>query len=93
MELLKAEGITKDFDAKSVLRDVTVCLEEGELVSILGLSGSGKTTLLNIISGLILPDAGKVTLQGADVTGKPGQISYMLQKDLLLAHKKVIDNV
>ena len=93
MELLKAEGITKDFDAKSVLRDVTVCLEEGELVSILGLSGSGKTTLLNIISGLILPDQGKVTLQGADVTGKPGQISYMLQKDLLLAHKKVIDNV
>lgn len=93
MELLRAEGITKDFDGKPVLRDVTVSLEEGELVSILGLSGSGKTTLLNIISGLILPDRGKVFLQGRDVTGKPGQISYMLQKDLLLAHKRVIDNV
>ena len=93
MELLRAEGITKDFDGKPVLRDVTVSLEEGELVSILGLSGSGKTTLLNIISGLIQPDRGRVLLQGQDVTGKPGQISYMLQKDLLLAHKRVIDNV
>ena len=53
MEVLKAEHISKDFDAKPVLRDVTVSLEEGELVSILGLSGSGKTTLLNIISGQI----------------------------------------
>lgn len=93
MELLRAEGITKAFDGKSVLQDVTVALEEGELVSILGLSGSGKTTLLNIISGLIRPDAGKVILQGWDVTGRPGQISYMLQKDLLLEHKRVIDNV
>ena len=93
MELLRAEGITKAFDGKGVLQDVTVTLEEGELVSILGLSGSGKTTLLNIISGLIRPDAGKVILQGWDVTGRPGQISYMLQKDLLLEHKRVIDNV
>ena len=93
MELLRAEGITKAFDGKGVLQDVTVTLAEGELVSILGLSGSGKTTLLNIISGLIRPDAGKVILQGWDVTGRPGQISYMLQKDLLLEHKRVIDNV
>ena len=75
MELLRAEEITKAFDGKGVLQDVTVTLEEGELVSILGLSGSGKTTLLNIISGLIRPDAGKVILQGWDVTGRPGQIS------------------
>ena len=93
MEVLKAEHISKDFDAKPVLRDVTVSLEEGELVSILGLSGSGKTTLLNIISGLIVPDGGKVYLAGRDITGRPGQVSYMLQKDLLLEHKTVMDNV
>ena len=93
MEVLKAEHISKDFDAKPVLRDVTVSLEEGELVSILGLSGSGKTTLLNIISGLTVPDEGKVTLAGREITGRPGQVSYMLQKDLLLEHKTVIDNV
>ena len=64
MEMLRAEHISKAFDSRSVLRDVTVRLEEGELVSILGLSGSGKTTLLNIISGLISPDGGQVTPAG-----------------------------
>jgi len=93
MELLKAQEISKYYDRKPVLRDVTVSLEEGELVSILGLSGSGKTTLLNIISGLTVPDRGKVYLEGRDITGRPGRISYMLQKDLLLEHKRVIDNV
>ena len=93
MEMLRAEHISKAFDSRSVLRDVTVRLEEGELVSILGLSGSGKTTLLNIISGLTAPDDGKVTLAGRNITGRPGRISYMLQKDLLLEHKTVLDNV
>ena len=93
MEMLRAEHISKAFDSRSVLRDVTVRLEEGELVSILGLSGSGKTTLLNIISGLTPPDGGQVTLAGRNITGRPGRISYMLQKDLLLEHKTVLDNV
>ena len=93
MEMLRAEHISKAFDSRSVLRDVTVRLEEGELVSILGLSGSGKTTLLNIISGLTPPDGGPVTLAGRNITGRPGRISYMLQKDLLLEHKTVLDNV
>ena len=93
MEMLRAEHISKAFDSRSVLRDVTVRLEEGELVSILGLSGSGKTTLLNIISGLTPPDGGQVTLAGRNITGRPGWISYMLQKDLLLEHKTVLDNV
>ena len=93
MKLLEAVHISKAFDEKAVLEDVTIRLEEGELVSILGLSGSGKTTLLNIISGLTVPDKGTVCLAGEDITGRPGRISYMLQKDLLLEHKTVIDNV
>jgi len=93
MELLKAEHICKSYDGRPILRDVSVSLREGELVSILGLSGSGKTTLLNIISGLLSPDSGRVLLSGRDVTGQPGHVSYMLQKDLLLEHKLVIDNV
>ena len=93
MEMLRAEHISKAFDSRSVLRDVTVRLEEGELVSILGLSGSGKMTLLNIISGLTPPDGGQVTLADRNITGRPGRISYMLQKDLLLEHKTVLDNV
>ena len=93
MELLETSGISKSFDSREVIRDISVRLSEGEIVSLLGLSGSGKTTLLNIISGLVRPDAGKVFLSGTDITGRPGQVSYMLQKDLLLEHKRVIDNV
>lgn len=92
MELLRTEKITKSYQQKTIIRDISIRLEEGELVSLLGLSGSGKTTLLNIMSGLVLPDSGKVYLKGRDITGQPGRISYMLQKDLLLEHKRVIDN-
>ena len=92
MELLKAEHITKQYDGRTIIEDVSLELREGELVSLLGLSGSGKTTLFNVLSGLTAPQEGRVLLKGEDITGKPGKISYMLQKDLLLEHKKVVDN-
>jgi ABC-type nitrate/sulfonate/bicarbonate transport system ATPase subunit len=93
MEILRAENIHKSFGEKQVLKGVSIVLCEGEIVSLLGVSGGGKTTLFNVLSGLYTPDSGSVTLRGEDVTGKPGKISYMLQKDLLLPYKKVIDNV
>lgn len=93
MALLKAENISVWFDDKKILDNVSVSLNEGELVSILGVSGSGKTTLFNVISGLISPDSGKVLLDDADVTGQSGHMSYMLQKDLLLPYKTILDNV
>ena len=93
MELLETNGITKSYDSREIIRNISIRLKEGEIVSLLGLSGSGKSTLLNIISGLVRPDEGKVFLSGTDITGKPGYVSYMLQKDLLLEHKRVTDNV
>ena len=91
--ILRAEHISKTYGEKKVLEDISIYLEQGELVSLLGVSGSGKTTLFNVLSGIIPPDEGKVYLKDQDVTSTPGSISYMLQKDLLLPHKKVIDNV
>ena len=93
MEILRTDGICKSYQGRQIIRDISIRLEEGELVSLLGLSGSGKTTLLNIMSGLVMPDSGKVYLSGKEITGQPGHLSYMLQKDLLLEHKRVIDNV
>lgn len=91
--ILRAEHISKTYGEKKVLEDISIHLEQGELVSLLGVSGSGKTTLFNVLSGIIPPDEGKVYLKDQDVTSTPGSISYMLQKDLLLPHKKMIDNV
>lgn len=93
MEILKAEKISKSFGDNNVLKDVSLILNEGEIVSLLGVSGCGKTTLFNILSGIYNPDGGYVFLNGDDITGTPGKISYMLQKDLLFPYRKVIDNV
>ena len=93
MSLLSAEHVTKQYGGRTIIQDICIHLEQGELVSLLGLSGSGKTTLFHVLSGLTVPENGKVFLEGEDITGKPGKISYMLQKDLLLPHKKIIDNV
>ncbi len=93
MELLRTDRISKSYSSRQIIREISIHLEKGEMVSLLGLSGSGKTTLLNIMSGLVRPDSGHVFLAGEDITGRPGSISYMLQKDLMLEHKRVIDNV
>lgn len=93
MSILRAEHITKKYDDKTILSDVSIELKEGEIVSLLGVSGSGKTTLFHVLSGLTNPEEGRVLFGEEDITGKPGKISYMLQKDLLFAHKKIIDNV
>ncbi len=91
--ILTAEHISKAFGDKSVLSDVSLTLHKGELISLLGISGSGKTTLFNILSGISHPDSGSISLSGTNITGKPGYVSYMLQKDLLFPYRKVIDNV
>lgn len=93
MEKLKVLGVSKSFDGESVIQDIHIELQEGELVSLLGISGGGKTTLFNVIAGLSLPDQGQVLLDGRDITGRPGNVSYMLQKDLLLPYRTIVDNV
>ena len=93
MNKLEVQRVSKGFADKQVLEDVSITLKEGELVCLLGVSGAGKSTLFNIISGLSRPDTGKIFLDGEDITGKPGKISYMLQKDLLLPYRTIEDNV
>ncbi|MCM1499640.1 MAG: ABC transporter ATP-binding protein [Clostridium sp.] len=90
---LEVKGVTKSFEGRTVIEDINLVLAKGELVCLLGESGVGKTTLFNIISGLIEPDAGSVWLDGEEITGQPGKISYMLQNDMLLPYKTVLDNV
>ncbi|MGL5257994.1 MAG: ABC transporter ATP-binding protein, partial [Proteocatella sp.] len=93
MAFFEAHNISKTYQNEAIIENITVSLEKGELVSLLGPSGIGKTTLFNIMSGLENPDSGKVMLDGNDITLLPGQVSYMQQKDLLLPFMKIIDNV
>lgn len=93
MKKLEVNNVSKSFDGKLILQDISIELHQGELVCLLGVSGGGKTTLFNIISGLLPPDNGEILLDGRDITAKPGSISYMLQKDLLLPYRTIEDNV
>ncbi|HIT53096.1 MAG TPA: ABC transporter ATP-binding protein [Candidatus Fimivicinus intestinavium] len=93
MDRLRAEGITKSFGGTTVIQDVSLTLHEDELVCLLGVSGVGKSTLFNVLSGLLAPDSGRVLLGGEEITGQTGRISYMQQKDLLLPHKRIEDNI
>jgi len=76
-----------------VAQDISIELQPGTITCLVGRSGCGKTTLLHALAGLLQPQEGKVLLHGSDVTGHPGHIGYMLQKDLLIPSKRIIDNV
>lgn len=93
MSELTVKNVSKSYDGRKIIKNISLTLHQGELVSILGVSGGGKTTLFNVISGLTKPDEGQVFLDGEEITGKPGRISYMLQKDLLLPYRTIEDNV
>ena len=94
MAVLEVKNVTFSYDGlNKILNDVNLTLNDGELVCLLGVSGGGKTTLFNIIAGLLEPQQGQVLLNGEDITGQSGKVSYMLQKDMLLPYRTVEDNV
>jgi ABC-type nitrate/sulfonate/bicarbonate transport system ATPase subunit len=71
---------------------LNLSIESGRFVSLVGPSGCGKSTLFNIIAGLLAPTEGRVLIDGEDATGTIGRVGYMLQKDLLLPWRTVLDN-
>lgn len=86
---------------RTILRDVNLELAPGDHVAIIGDSGCGKSTLLNLIAGLDLPDAGRVTLGGRDITQldddsrtrlRRRDIGFVFQAFLLLPYLTVLDN-
>ncbi len=93
MAILSVEGVSKSFEGEKIIENMNLELHQGELVSLLGVSGGGKTTLFNVIAGLMKPDEGHIYLEQEEVTGQAGHVSYMLQKDLLLPYRTILDNV
>jgi ABC-type nitrate/sulfonate/bicarbonate transport system ATPase subunit len=79
--------------AVPAIDDVNISLAKSDFVSLIGPSGCGKSTLFNVIAGLTIPNAGLVALDGKDIVGRPGNVAYMMQRDLLLPWRTVLDNV
>ncbi|MDF2605493.1 LPS export ABC transporter ATP-binding protein [Sphingomonas sp.] len=68
---LQVVSIAKSYDKRTVLRDVSVSVGRGEVVGLLGPNGAGKTTCFYSVMGLVRPDAGRIMLDGEDITGLP----------------------
>ncbi len=71
MSLLQLDGVTKRFGGLVAVNDVSLEIESGEIVGIVGPNGSGKTTLFNVISGVFFPEEGRVLFDGHDITKLP----------------------
>ena len=67
--LIETHGLSKEYDKFVALADVSLKVEDGELVSIVGPNGAGKTTLVNVLTGLLHPSAGRVEFKGRDIAG------------------------
>src|SRR5690554_371763 len=93
---LELRSISKSFSSPGsetfVMDGLSLHVNEGEFVSIIGPSGSGKSTVFHLIGGLIRPDHGSIVLDGQEITGERGHISYMPQQHSLLPWRTVLDN-
>ncbi len=96
MPLLQVSHLSKTFDGKLILNDISFGIDAGEIVCLLGPSGCGKTTLLRIITGLETADSGAITFDERDVQSIPVHergFGLMFQDFALFPHKNVWDNV
>ena len=94
---LRLDQVSMNFQTPAgpfqALAPVTLSIPSGRFVSLIGPSGCGKSTIFNIVAGLLQPSGGRVLIDDADATGTIGRVGYMLQKDLLLPWRTVLDNV
>jgi spermidine/putrescine ABC transporter ATP-binding subunit len=93
---LRLESVTHRYGGVTALEEVSLGIEDGELVTLLGPSGCGKTTLLRIIAGFIRPTSGKVVVGGRDVTKVPPHkrpVNLVFQRSTLFPHLNVFENV
>ncbi|MBM3984559.1 MAG: LPS export ABC transporter ATP-binding protein [Planctomycetes bacterium] len=99
MTLLAAEGLVKRFGDRTVVKDVGFEVHEGEIVGLLGPNGAGKTTSFRMVVGMIPPDAGRVVLDGVDVTRRPMYqrarlgMGYLSQEPSIFRHMTARENL
>jgi lipopolysaccharide export system ATP-binding protein len=97
--MLSVEHLVKSLGGRRVIEDVTVSLERGEIVGLLGPNGAGKTTTFRMLTGIVIPDSGRIDLDGREITGLPFYerarrgISYLPQDSFVPRSLSVEQNI
>ena len=100
--MIKVEHLNKSYGTLQVLRDINLCISQGEVVSIVGASGAGKTTLLQLLGTLDKPDSGRILYDDVDVTGmderalsqfRNKNVGFVFQFHNLLPEFTALENV
>lgn len=90
MEILKVENVSKSFDNKKIINDVSFSVESGKIVGLLGKNGSGKTTILKMINDLLTIDSGSITIAGVKVSKKSkALVSFLPERTYLNGNQTV----
>ena len=99
MDILRTEHLYKKYGKRTVVNDVSIHLEQGEIVGLLGPNGAGKTTTFYMTTGLVLPNSGKIFLNDKDISGMPMYlraklgIGYLAQEASVFRKMSVEDNI
>src|SRR5512147_2053838 len=94
--VVELQRCTRDYDGVRAVDSLDLAILEGEFLSLLGPSGCGKTTTLNLVAGFVEPTAGRVLIDGEDVTGRPAHLrglGVVFQSYALFPHLSVFENV
>lgn len=98
MDIITLEHVKKSFDGQEILKDFNLSVKEGEFLTVIGRSGCGKTTMLKLMNGLLMPDTGKVYVEGkniaeTDIISLRRRIGYVIQNRGLFPHMTVEKNI
>ncbi|MGN2338183.1 ATP-binding cassette domain-containing protein [Clostridium cagae] len=96
--IIEFESICKSYGNKEILKNLNLCIDKREFLTIIGSSGCGKTTLLKLVNGLIMPDKGRVLVYGEDISKISKielrrKIGYVIQEVGLFPHMNVRKNI
>ena len=92
MNILEIKDVSKSFDGKKIVDDVSFNIEQGKIVGLLGKNGSGKTTIIKMINDLLTVDSGSILIDGQKISEKTkAVVSYLPERTYLESDQKVLD--